>query len=887
MNQGDRQWQRPYCVPWNLWLDKLWEQAGLEAVMGTGRSVPGDWQLISLWESALKAESVKHDLVRPESMAALLRDTRKLVTDWQLDLNDRAWHGNDNENCFAFYRWNKAFERRCKQDNWISPEDRIAILSDAIGNKLFSVSQTIDLLGFDEFNPAQASLLSALVESGTPVCQLSITSRRKKTVLWKSRDEKDELDRMARWVRYWIEKEPDSSIAVVVPDLQLRRQAVERCLEEILVPGGNRSGQQERPWNISMGTKLLRFPMIEAAFDLLNLLDSRIDIQDIGRVLRSPWIRGATLERNSRALLEKCLRDRYPRHIMADEIRYRSAEIKKHDHHHNELPVEQHEPQPWNCPELSTILNVLKRFESDHRQALKTSAWAESFDRLLTGLGWPFAEDSLEQHDMIWQALQSWREALRKLASLDAACPPMRRRTAVNQLKQICRAKIFQARSAPAPVQVLGLYEVSGLRFDHLWVIGLHDDNWPPGARPNPFIPSKLQRAAQIPGSSPQRELAVAATITRRLLETAPDCVFSYPGNVDGEKRVPSPLLESDGITEVSEVPAWQGRSWLGVLTDASPPETTPLEPPGKLIFATAKGGSSILKHQALCPFRAFAINRLGAEKLETPADGISPMLHGSLVHRALEHVWKEIKTQAALLSLEQDDLGALVQKHVDHVTNEVRGLRLRPAFRHVEAARVFRHVMDCLSLEKQREAFEVVAFEKEILPEIEGQAVRLIIDRIDQLTSGEQIIIDYKTGDIDPRKWFGERPEEPQLPLYAINAGKTPSGVVFNIVRDAGCEYKGLVKRGGLLPGLPQSGKANQLLADAGEEMTKTIDEWRQVLHRLMADFLAGEANIDPKNGLDTCQKSYCDLQSVCRIGDLERGRKAGSLADQKRMTE
>ncbi len=40
-----------------------------------------------------------------------------------------------------------------------------------------------------------------------------------------------------------------------------------------------------------MGMPLARVPMIETAFDLLRLLDRRIDIQDIGRALR--WISGA------------------------------------------------------------------------------------------------------------------------------------------------------------------------------------------------------------------------------------------------------------------------------------------------------------------------------------------------------------------------------------------------------------------------------------------------------------------------------------------------------------------------------------------------------------------------------------------------------------------
>jgi len=328
IGQGDRQWQSPLICSWSLWLDRLWETASLQGIAGTDRAVPGRRQLLSLWENTLKNEPLAHQLLRPESLASQLRDTRKLITEWQLDKKDPAWFGVDNENYAAFYQWNRGFEKRCETGGWISPEDRTKLLGKACRDGLLSAAQAIDLIGFDEFSPDQADLISALVENGNPVCRLSIEPRQNKAVLWKSTDNKNELEQMARWVRYWFEKEPDCRIAIVVPDLQAGRQLVERHLENILIPGGNRGDQQAKPWNISMGTALARVAMIETAFDLLNLLENRIDIQAIGRVLRSPWLRGAVTERNNRALLEKCLRDKYPRQLKLGELLWRSSEIK-------------------------------------------------------------------------------------------------------------------------------------------------------------------------------------------------------------------------------------------------------------------------------------------------------------------------------------------------------------------------------------------------------------------------------------------------------------------------------------------------------------------------------------------------------------------------------
>jgi probable DNA repair protein len=373
--------------------------------------------------------------------------------------------------------------------------------------------------------------------------------------------------------------------------------------------------------------------------------------------------------------------------------------------------------------------------------------------------------------------------------------------------------------------------------------------------------------------------LEVARTITQRLMETAPDCVFSYPGQLDGEDVLPSPLLGTVSAVAKDDLPAWSGKTWRSMVTGAERPRLDKLAMPGELKFNTARGGSSILKHQAICPFRAFASNRLGADGLETPADGISPMLHGSLVHSTLENFWKETKAQSALMLLDDASLGQKVRNHVAVVVSEDRGLQQRPAFCAVEAERIYRHVMDYLRLEKAREEFEVTGFEKEVLLEIEGQPVRLFIDRIDSLSSGEEIIIDYKTGKVDPGKWFGQRPEEPQLPLYAISATSPPAAIVFGVIRDDGCEYKGVVRREGLFPGLPpKTSRSGQSIVDAGHEMPATIDNWRQVLHRLMADFLAGEASIDPKGGQKTCDNSYCKLQPLCRVDELLQRQKAST---------
>jgi probable DNA repair protein len=872
---GDRQWPTPPLRSWNAWVSELWDESVLHGLIDARGAVPGRQQLLALWETVLADDPLARTLVRPESLAGPLSDTRALVVEWQVELDHPAWQASGgNENCAAFTRWNKAFESLCRARRWTPPEDRLPALTRALHEAADTIGQanravsipSLDLLGFDELSPAQEALLAALAATGTVITRVALPPCEGKGALWRAADHRDELQKMARWVRHCHERDPRASIAVVVPDLADRRSEVERQLRAVLAPGSDIGGQE--PWNISYGEPLGQVPAVDAAFDLLRITGgSRVDIRDVGRVLRSPWIRGGRHERGSRGLLEKYLREEYPRQFRLGELRYRASERGGRNRRDPDAP------NPLFSPEMERIAQHLLRFRQE-LEPRAPSAWARAFDRLLAACGWPHGDGDAqgEDHDRDWQAFQAWQDALRELASLDAVHPTITYHAAVSRLQRVCAETIFQPRTPPSKIQVLGLYEIIGLRFDHLWVLGLHNGNWPPPARGNPFIPAALQLAGGLPHSGPQRELEVARTITARLLETSPDVRFSYPGMVDGEDTMPSPLLIANGMENLESPPQWTGETWPEAMRSRLQPAIEPLLPPGPMQGETARGGTSILRNQAACPFRAFAVNRLGAEGLETPADGITPRLHGSLVHRVLEVFWRELRHRDALLALDDEALQAQLRDVTETVLNDRRDMDARPAFRRVEVGRIVQLASDYLAAEKTRGPFEVRGFEEEIEYEIEGQRIRLVIDRIDRLPDGQEVIIDYKTGKVKPDRWFGDPPEEPQLPLYAISASNPPAAVVYAVLREDGCLFSGIVRREGLFPGLPRSGKSNEHLAEAGKNLTETTAHWKSLLHRLMADFLAGAAPIQPLRGRTSCKNIYCDLQPLCRIDELER---------------
>ena len=78
-------------------------------------------------------------------------------------------------------------------------------------------------------------------------------------------------------------------------------------------------------------------------------------------------------------------------------------------------------------------------------------------------------------------------------------------------------------------------------------------------------------------------------------------------------------------------------------------------------------------------------------------------------------------------------------------------------------------------------------------------------MDRVDEVEGGE-VLIDYKTGDASPNDWLTERPDAPQLPLYAIlSEADRLQGVAFGLVRAGeGRGLKGYAVGEGVLRGKP-----------------------------------------------------------------------------------
>jgi ATP-dependent helicase/DNAse subunit B len=182
-----------------------------------------------------------------------------------------------------------------------------------------------------------------------------------------------------------------------------------------------------------------------------------------------------------------------------------------------------------------------------------------------------------------------------------------------------------------------------------------------------------------------------------------------------------------------------------------------------------------------------------------------------------------------------------------------------------LEEQRLVGLVTEWLDYEATRVEFEVADTEVKRTVQIAGVTLDLRLDRVDRLKDGSQLVIDYKSGNVSPNSWELPRPDDVQLPLYAgfaLDSCAVLGGLVFAKVRAGDQEFVGRVGNveSTLFTGLKG---ANPLVRRPFT--AEQLLNWRDCIEQLAKDFVAGRAEVDPREYPKTCKR--CGLQSLCRI--------------------
>lgn len=870
---GHSVWESADILPLDTWVVRCWnlllDSGDTSLPLLLSRS-----QESVLWESCvrehLRGEPPERQLLQVGVAARNAQIANVLLKAWRVALDDHAF--DLNEDTRAFGAWLRIFERRCVQQGFVEPARATERIVECVLARQVPTPTQVTVAGFGDLNPQQAALLDAFQGIGVAVKRLEPSLAQAAGLRVGFADQAAELEAAARYARGILEDGGTGPIGIVVPDLERNRTRVEEIFDDVLRPGAvlPHHGEGERPFNLSLGVPLSSLTVVHHALLGLGLNNPRGGFAEVSEFVRSPYVAFAERELSERARLDAALR--------AD------AEL--------EVPlwrlvrvVGRGPNRGWgthfSVPELETCLKALLKLTRAAPRRQRLSAWSATFAECLKALGWP-GERRLDS--ATYQAVERFRELLAELATLDVMLGELSYANALARLKVLAAECVFQPRSGPAPVQILGLLESEGLAFTHLWVSGLHDQRWPEAHHPNPFIPVAMQRKLEMPHASAEWELAAARRFMRMWRHSAEKLVMSYPRNEGDEALRSSPLLAefeevaTDALPQ-SRVPTYRHQLQR---SQATREDIFDYTGPAVAKGASVRGGTSLFKDQGACPFRAFATHRLGAGGLDEPVPGLNARARGTVVHRLLELLWSELKSQHRLLALDASGLDEMVDASVVKALNEQArsaSFTLTGRFFELERARLKALASDWLVEERKRSAFEVVAPEQRRIAHIGGLPVRIQPDRVDRLADGSYLLIDYKTGKPRLDDWFDERIEEPQLPIYCsafenndnqldLFEPKTVGGVAFGVLRSDQVGYKGVAEEPDVAPGILALDKAKPAREFSGWPQLKRA--WRERLDALAEEFLCGDARVAPKSGAKTC--TYCDIKPVCRINEILR---------------
>lgn len=747
----------------------------------------------------------------------------------------------------VFAKWREQITAACAADGCVFRAELPARLLQMLNEGSIAIPERIVIVGMLDMNPAEKSLFDALAERGSEVVHYSGTDELATPTLVRAETQAQEFSQVAQWVNSMLLPYSDTplaapSIAILVPEMRTYQGPLLEALALTVSPASllpAKDGIECRePWDVSSGATLGARPMIRAAMDILSITEAKADTETFSRVLRSRWVGGSEIESDSRALMDIWLRENLGLAMTGKDF---LRAIKKNKNQ--------------QVPDFEERLAAVLTSHAEADESMFPSEWAEFFEESLKTMGWP---ETRELSSANFQTLNAWQEALTLFRTLDTQLGGCKYERAFMWLREIVDTRQFQPRIGHvAPVSIMGYADAIGLTFDHVWMIGASSNVLPMPAEPNPFLPVELQAAAGIPESTSELSLQKAQKVVHALMGISQNITVSCPLHDDKGSGIGAselfgvwPQAGTDSQDRGLFVTAQLNQLDRSVFVEEYAPPVSDEE------LLTIKGGVKIFKDYALSPFLAFASSRLGAYPFPAPIVGLDPRIQGTTIHRVLELFWTDVKTSAALKSMDSDQLADKVSEKVELASEQLLN---RLVWRYgarligLEKKRLHALTMDWLDYEKTRVyEFEVVGTEERHEITVGKVPLKVTIDRRDRVLINadehRNLVIDYKSGKSTPLTGLNaESLVEPQLPIYATqidNSAKTAmpiDGVSLAQVHAANISTH---VRSDFAAGLVERKPRN---GDVGtpEAWNAQCVAWDRALQEMSAGFMAGVATL------------------------------------------
>jgi probable DNA repair protein len=846
-SEGLTAWPAPNIIDWKTFIRRTWEDRNSD-----GHLLLNAAQELALWRDIIHSEhhlptALSASVRRLAAMAVEACDLLSSYAPRFLRASSRTGWDRDSG---AFSNWLAEFDERCARDGLLSasrlPLELIRVLREDA-----TVRPPLRLAGFDRVLPVQQQVFEAWGEFQ----QFQPEGQSAQTSFYRSADNQAELEACAHWCHAQLAAKPSARILVITQNASQRRGEIERAFLHRFQP------QAPLPFEFSLGIPLSTVPLVRSALLLLRWLSDALTENELD------WLFSCNVAVSSAesSLLQSAMRTL--RRLDQQRLQWPLQTFL------SQVRIAQDLPASWKRRMIAA-----QRSLAESPDLLNPIEWADKVPHLLDTIGWLGTESKTSVE---FQILRRWQQALDTTGSLGFDGRRIRWHDFLSELEHAVNDILFAPQSSDAPIQIAEPAESAGLTADAIWFLGADEESWPATAAMHPFLPAYVQRESAMPHSSHQLDWQFASAITNRLLGSAPEVHFSYAAQKDETETQPSRLITQ-----------------LAVAAQPLPPHLAP--PPHRDSIAAPfidtttvrftlnhlRGGAGVLSAQSQCPFKAFATARLDARQWDAAEAGLSAKQRGQLLHAALHSMWSGrkpgIKTRDDLSAIK--DLPAFVAAHVKAGMRSpflaAVSAQMPPMYLELEEIRLARLLTEWIEFEKTRAPFTVEQTEAQSSVTIAGLSMNLRLDRVDRLlVDGSPLVVDYKTGTVDPRSWDLPRPDDLQLPLYKVfgleplqpslfdsYGGPARGGLVFARVRAGETCFAGRVADAEktINPDLPGNSALVRRRLTGLEE-----SQWKEYIRQMADDFIHGRAEVNPRDYPNTCER--CGLQSVCRVQDPE----------------
>jgi len=787
----------PQIFSYRSWLEHFWKKNNPQRAV----------RLLSLLELRyiLKEITEKNSINNSEAIIDELIKCYSLCKTYFIDISTLPdFYANPSS---LLIKWISEFEKFKTENNCIDTTDLFSSVYKSLESNIKTGNYYA--YGFKQRTPEQNKLFEILE------CQsLNSRSLGNNIQALSFIDQETELEAIAKWAKEVNLKNPNSQIGVVIPNLSQLQHLVKSTFDQEF--DASLLETHHKPYNISLGISLCQYPLIQHLLSIVKIssqiINGNIELEMLMKIVTSPYIKGALIESNSRALLVNRILGLGCEKATTQKV----LQLMK------------------DCPVLIQIVNALRSLKIDKKIALEDSL--DSINLLL--LTWGFTSDrSLSSSE--YQLFEKYQNESLILNRLSNFYKKVSLFDAIKILNTHLNSVIFQPKRGAANIHILGALEAEGLYFDHAWVSSM-TSNFIPGKIKMPlFIPQKTSIEYELPNSNFLLVTEDAKVTLKALNNLSPETTYSYAKLMQNREELPSPYIDFKDYQEGSFIKTSSRE--LIYIDDYKAPKIQDL---------SIKKGVKTLQNQMSCAFRGFA-GRLDIDDFEAPHVGLSRLQQGNLIHKILETFFNEIKSGASLLRLTELELDNLIEKHTESATLSLP----KSNFKLNEKIRLVKIIRQHIDLEKQRSDFEVIKTESTSEVDINGLKFSTRIDRMDRLANGDSLIIDYKTGkDVKVSQMTGDPIDQAQLPIYAVT--NSVDGVAFATINSNDCQFKAITKNKSELPLTKQA--INRM-----PEWDKQINEWMSILNSASEQFQNGIASVLPvKNACD-----YCDYDLLCRV--------------------